>query len=508
MTSSFMQERRNEKVPLANLLKNIKEMGWVDNEFFISLVASRDFASKPHTVAVLFSGGPAPGGHNVIAGIYDGLMMTNPNSQLLGFIGGAAGLLEGKHKEITSDLVDHYRGIGGFDLLGTGRGKIETEDHFRSVAKIVEEKKIDAIIFIGGDDTNTNAAHLASFFRKNDVGCCVVGIPKTIDGDLKTKFVEASFGFDTACKVYSEMIGNICFDACSSLKYWHFIKLMGRKASHVTLECALNTQPNLTFIGEEVAAMKQSLSDIVRLIADTVVDRSNSGKEYGVCLLPEGLIEFVPEFKELITHLNRILAANKSVDALPEQQKKLFLSLPQEIGKQLLKDRDPHGNVQVSKIETEKLIFEMVDIELKNRNFKGKFNPQGHFFGYEGRCACPSFFDAAYCYNLGFVAVALVNHRKSGMMAALSNLHQNVENWTPIGVPINSMMVEEERKGEKKRVIEKSVVKLEGAVFKYFKKHREEWRVHNRYENPGPIQYFGEGKNVVTKTLSLEAGNK
>lgn len=393
-------------------------------------------------------------------------------------------------------------------MLGSGRKKIETEEQFKTVAKVAADKKLDAIVFIGGDDTNTNAAHLANYFKKNDINCSIIGIPKTIDGDLKTDLIEASFGFDTACKVYSEMIGNICFDAMSSLKYYHFIKLMGRSASHVTLECALKTKPNLAFISEEVEAKNQSLGEVVKQIADTVEDRYNSGKSYGVVLVPEGLIEFIPEFKGLITELNRIVAKGKSADDLPEEHKKLFTSLPEDFQQQLMKDRDSHGNVQVSKIETEKLLMRMTEAELERRKFKGKFNPQHHFLGYEGRCACPSVFDTTYCYNLGIVAASLAAHRKSGFMAGLRVLHKDTASWTPIGVGINSMMVEEERHGEMKRVIKKSVVDLNGPVFKFFENKREENRMHDRFENPGPIQYSGKSMGIVTKTLGIEAANR
>ena len=508
MTTTFMQERRKDKMPRANLLKKLKSLAWDESQKNLIPGLGREVESVPLTVGVLFSGGPAPGGHNVICGLYMGLKELNDKSNLIGFIGGCQGLIDGKHKEITQDRVDHYRNTGGFDMLGSGRKKVETEEHFKAVAKVVSDKKLNAIVFVGGDDTNTNAAHLANYFNRNDIKCCIIGIPKTIDGDLKTDKIETSFGFDTACKVYCEMIGNICYDAMSSLKYWHFIKVMGRKASHVALECALQTQPNLTFISEEVEAKKQSLQEIVKQVADTVVDRANSGKSYGVCLVPEGLVEFIPEFKELIAQLNRIVAKGKSSEELPEDQKKVFNNLPSDIKSQLMQDRDSHGNVQVSKIETEKMLYQMVAKELENRGFKGKFNAQPHFFGYEGRCSTPSFFDAAYCLNLGLVASSLINHRKSGVMAALSGLHREVENWEPLGVDINEMMVEEERHGDIKRVIDKSTVKLNGSVFRSFQLNREDWRLQDKYENPGPIQYCGESKGVVTKTLGIEAASK
>ena len=508
MSTSFTEERLKEKMPLASALKKLKEAGFQDGKNFISLGVGRELESKPHKVGVLFSGGPAAGGSNVIAGLYDALMELNPSSKLLGFLGGAGGLLKGEFKELSSKIVDQYRNLGGFHMLGTGRGKIETEQQFEEVAKMVIENHIDAIVFVGGDDTNTNASHLATYFKKQGNNCSIIGIPKTIDGDLKSDLIETSFGFDTACKVYSEMISNICIDAKSSLKYSHFIKLMGRSASHVTLECSLQTMPNLTIISEEVAQKKMSLGEVVKLVTDTVQERAKSGKSYGVYLLPEGLIEFIPEFSELISELNRILARGKSENDLPPAQKVLFDSLPTDIAAQLLQDRDPHGNVQVSHIQTEKLIYGMVAAELEKRNFEGAFKPIGHFFGYEGRCSCPSFFDATYCYNLGFVAIALINHRKSGMMAALRDLHKKVNDWRPIAVEIKSMMVEEERKGVIKKVIKKSVVELDSPPFKKLKSLRKDSRIHDRYEIPGPIQYHGPSREAITKTLEIEAKSK
>ena len=504
----FITERKNQEIERVTILKNIRELGWEERDGYLEAGIAREVQSHARRVGIVFSGGPAPGGHNVVWGVFEGLLELNLESKLFGFLGGCQGLLDGNYKEVDKRLIGNFKNIGGFNMLGSGRKKIESEEDFRAVTKVVQENRLDGIVFVGGDDTNTNAAHLATYFKKNDINCCVVGVPKTIDGDLKTDLIEASFGFDTACKVYGEMIGNICFDAISSLKYFHFIKLMGRKASHVTLECALLARPNIAFIGEEVEAKKQSLHEIVEHVADVVEKRAEKGKHYGVCLVPEGLIEFVPEFKTLIKELNRVVAKGKDAEALPEQQKKLFKTLPEDIQEQLMQDRDSHGNVQVSKIETEKLIFRMVDKRLKERGFRGSFNPQAHFFGYEGRCSYPSTFDATYCFNLGLVAAALAVHRKSGYMACLSGLHRNVREWQPKGASIVAMMVEEERHGEMKRVIEKAVVDLKGNPFREFSKNRDEWAVGDYYINPGPIQYHGNSKDTPTKTLMLEAKTK
>lgn len=423
----------------------------------------------PLKVGVLFSGGPAAGGANVIAGLFDELKETHVDSELIGFLGGPAGILDGKMKSLKKEEIDLHRNIGGFHLLGTGRKKIETEEEFQKSWDLIRKLKLDGLVFIGGDDTNTNAYHLAEFITSDD--CSIIGIPKTIDGDLKSKEIEISFGFDTACKTYSETIGNIAFDALSSLKYWHFIKLMGRKASHVTLECALQTQPNLAFISEESI----TLEHVVDSIVDTITSRAQKGKNYGVVLIPEGLIEFIP---------------------------KVFESLPKTVREELLEDLDPHGNLQVSKIETEKLLSSMV----AERGVK--FNVIHHFLGYEGRSAYPSIFDATYCYNLGRVAAYHVGERKTSIMAGLKNLGGPVSNWMPIAVPLKSMLVEEERKGKKKQVIEKALVDLKGPVFSAFSKQRDDFRLEDRYQNPGPIQYAGPAKDAITKTLELEFMDK
>lgn len=423
-------------------------------------------AKAPLRVGVLFSGGPAEGGSNVVAGLFDGLKEMHPDSELVGFLGGPAGILDKKMKSLRKEEIDLYRNVGGFHLLGTGRTKIETEEQFQKSLEVIRELKLDGLVFIGGDDTNTNAFHLATYIKNEK--CSIVGIPKTIDGDLKSKEIEISFGFDTACKVYSEIVGNIAFDALSSLKYWHFIKLMGRKASHVTLECALQTHPNLAFISEEV----KTLEHIIDTIAETIQTRAASGKKYGVILIPEGLIEFIP---------------------------KVFESLPKDVQKELQADLDPHGNIQVSKIETEKLLSQMV----ADRGVK--FNAVHHFLGYEGRCAYPSVFDATYCYNLGLVAATHVHDRKTGVMAGLKGLAGPVASWKPIAVPLESMMVEEMRKGKKMKVIDKALVDLKGLVFAEFKKQRDRWRLEDSYQNPGPIQYSGGMKDRITRTLELES---
>lgn len=423
-------------------------------------------------VGILFSGGPAAGGNNVVAGVFDALMQIDPKSELIGFLGGPSGILEEKFRTLTKEEIDQNRNLGGFDLLGTGRTKIETEEQFEKAKEVIVKLQLDGVIIIGGDDSNTNAYFLHEYLKRKGVVCSIIGVPKTIDGDLKSKEVEISFGFDTACKVYSQMISNIATDAKSSLKYWHFIKLMGRTASHVTLECALQTAPNVVLIGEEIAKEKWTLKKIVMLIADTVDERAKKGKNYGVVLIPEGTIEFVSDLKELVDE-------------------------------QLFADRDSHGNVQVSKIETEKLLSKMVEKELNERGSKAKFNPVHHFFGYEGRCSFPSEFDASYCYNLGLHAAVLVRDRKSGVMAAIQNLKKPVAEWKPCEVCLETILVEEERKGKMKKVIAKALVDLKGPVFQMFAKERERNRIEDRYKKVGPMQFYGPLKDQITKTLEL-----
>ena len=477
------------------------------------------------TVGVILSGGQAPGGHNVIAGLYDGLKSLNPASKLYGFLKGPDGLIKGEQILLTDEIIDAYRNTGGFDMIGSGRTKLETEEHFKSAQKHCEELGIKSLVIIGGDDSNTNACLLAEYYKKNGIGINVIGCPKTIDGDLKNDCIETSFGFDTACRVYSELIGNIGRDANSAKKYWHFIKLMGRSASHIALECALQTQPNIAIISEEVAARKMTLKDLVENIAEVVAARADRGMNFGVALIPEGLIEFIPEMKTLIASLNDLLAQEaETFNSLFDTSEKLqfissrlsqdssfvFSSLPREIQVQLCLDRDPHGNVQVSLIETEKMLAEMVRVrlnELKSAGvYKGKFSAQTHFFGYEGRCAAPSNYDADYCYSLGYTAAALLGAGATGYMASVRNTTKPASEWVAGGIPITMMMNVERRHGQDKPVIQKALVKLDGAPFREFAAHRAEWAVETSYVYPGPIQYFGPSEvcDQATKTLILE----
>ena len=468
------------------------------------------FASKSLVVGVLLSGGPAPGGHNVISGLFDGLKRGSPASRLIGFKGGPGGLVDDKFVEITEELVDSYRNTGGFDMVGSGRTKIETPEQFEKALANAMNHGLDALVVVGGDDSNTNAALLAEYFASHGAPITVVGVPKTIDGDLKNEWIEASFGFDTATKTYSELIGNICRDAPSGRKYWHFIKLMGRSASHIALECALQTRPNVTLISEEVEARKMSLTQIVDLIVSSVVARSSKGENFGVVLIPEGLIEFVPEMKILIAGINELLASEgeafkslPSVEAqkafiserLPAESAGLFASLPGDISAQLCWDRDPHGNVQVSRIETEKLLMSMVRTKLAKMSaegsYKGKFDYQTHFMGYEGRCAFPTNFDADYCYSLGMTAYLLSLYGFSGYIASIRNLAAPAGEWIPGGIPLVSMMNIEHRHGADKPVIRKALVELDGKPFKFFEKQRDKWALVSDYRLPGPIQYFG-----------------
>lgn len=485
-------------------------------------------AHTPKRVGVVFSGGQAPGGHNVIAGLYEALAALNPESRLFGFLGGPSGLISNQHIEIKRDVVHRYRNQGGFDMIGSGRTKIETPEQFEGVAKTVDVMQLDAIVIIGGDDSNTNAALLAEYFKAKGLQLTVVGVPKTIDGDLKNESIEISFGFDTAAKVYSDTIGNIARDALSAKKYTHFIRLMGRSASHIALECALQTHPNMTLIGEEIAALGKTLRDITNEIATTISIRAENDKNYGVILLPEGIIEFIPEFKTLIKELNTLLAPEKPHAAAIEKltiahersdyfKKHLtdaswncFATLPGFIQEQLLMDRDPHGNVQVSKIESERLFIATVTKELNERKkagkFKGKFNAQGHFLGYEGRSCFPSNFDCQYCYALGHVAALLIQNGLSGYMCAIGNLAAPIEEWECGGVPLTSMLTIEERHGKPVPVIKKALVDLKGAPFVTFADLREEWIVKDQYRFPGPIQYKGPHAvaESITYTLALE----
>ena len=475
-------------------------------------------------VGVILSGGQAPGGHNVISGLFDGIKKLNADSKLYGFILGPGGLVDHNYKELTAEIIDEYRNTGGFDIIGSGRTKLEKEEQFEKGYEIIKELGIKALVIIGGDDSNTNACVLAEYYAAKNYGVQVIGCPKTIDGDLKNEMIETSFGFDTACKTYAEVIGNIQRDCNSARKYWHFIKLMGRSASHIALECALQVQPNICIVSEEVEAKEMSLDDVVTYIAQVVADRAAAGNNFGTVLIPEGLIEFIPAMKRLIAELNDFLAHNGEefaaidkaeqrqyiIDHLTAENAAIYASLPEGVARQLSLDRDPHGNVQVSLIETEKLLSEMVANKLaawkKEGKYVGKFAPQHHFFGYEGRCAAPSNFDADYCYSLGYTASMLIANGKTGYMSSVRNTTAPAAEWIAGGVPITMMMNMERRHGEMKPVIQKALVKLDGAPFKKFAACREEWAKETAYVYPGPIQYFGptEVCDEPTKTLQLE----
>ena len=481
-------------------------------------------AAKKQVVGVILSGGQAPGGHNVICGLYDALKATSKENVLYGFKNGPIGLLEDNYVEFDDAYIDAYRNTGGFDIIGSGRTKLETEEQFAVAAKVCEKHGITAIVIIGGDDSNTNAAVLAEYFAAHNTGVQVIGCPKTIDGDLKNEDIECSFGFDTATKTYSELIGNIERDANSAKKYWHFIKVMGRSASHVALECALECQPNICLISEEVAEKKMSLSQIADYIADSVEKRAAKGMNFGVAIIPEGVVEFVPEFKALIAEINELLAGNKTEEfnalgsweekyafiekGLTAESMAVFAILPQTIQQQLFLERDPHGNVQVSLIESEKLFSALVKDKLTERGFTGKFNALHHFFGYEGRCAFPSNFDADYCYSLGYNAFMLIQYGYNGYLSKVSNLSKPAEEWVAGGMPITKMMNIERRNGEDKPVIKKALVELDGKPFKYFEANRDTWAVETAYTYPGAIQYYGptEVCDLTTRTLALEKG--
>ena len=483
-------------------------------------------ATKKQVVGVILSGGQAPGGHNVISGLYDALKAGGKDNVLYGFKGGPSGLLEDDYIIFDDEYINQYRNTGGFDIIGSGRTKLETEEQFAVVADVCKKHGITAIVIIGGDDSNTNAAVLAEYMAAHNTGVQVIGCPKTIDGDLKNEDIECSFGFDTATKTYAEIVGNIERDANSAKKYWHFVKVMGRSASHVALETALQTQPNVCLIGEEVAEKQMSLAQITDYIADSVAGRAAKGWNFGVAIIPEGIVEFVPEFSKLIAEINELLAGEKAdaFNALPTWEEKyafiengltkesmaVFAILPVGIQQQLFLERDPHGNVQVSLIESEKLFSEMVKKNLADRKaagtYKGKFSPLHHFLGYEGRCAFPSNFDADYCYSLGYNAFMLIQYGYTGYLSKVSNLSKPAEEWVAGGMPITKMMNIERRHGKDKPVIRKALVELEGAPFKFFAANREEWAVETCYVYPGAIQYFGPAEvcDVTTKTLALE----
>ncbi|HLW10228.1 MAG TPA: diphosphate--fructose-6-phosphate 1-phosphotransferase [Fermentimonas sp.] len=484
--------------------------------------------SEPLNMGVILSGGQAPGGHNVIAGIFDGIKKLHKDSKLYGFILGPSGLVDHQYKELTGEIIDEYRNTGGFDIIGSGRTKLESKEQFDKGLEILKKLDIKVLVIIGGDDSNTNAAVLAEYYKSINAGVQVIGCPKTIDGDLKNDQIETSFGFDTACKVYSELIGNIQRDCNSARKYWHFIKVMGRSASHIALECALQTHPNICIVSEEVEAKELSLDDIIEYIAGVIAKRAEKGLNFGTVIIPEGLIEFIPAIKKLISELNDFLAENQEefdlvrrsgkrdyiISKLSPENSEVYASLPETVARQLTLDRDPHGNVQVSLIETEKLLAEMVGKKLKKwaeeGKYDGKFATISHFFGYEGRCAAPSNYDTDYCYSLGYTAAMLAATGKTGYMSSVKNTTSPAEKWVAGGVPITMMLNLERRHGEMKPVIQKALVELDGEPFKYFKSKRDSWALETDYVYPGPIQYFGptEVCDQPSKTLQLEQTGK
>jgi pyrophosphate--fructose-6-phosphate 1-phosphotransferase len=542
--SNLQKARYEYKPKLPNVLKNISLVKVVKgkltssisdadelknifpNTFGLPLInfeVGKKQNSEPINVAVILSGGQAPGGHNVIAGIFDSLKKLNNKSKLFGFLGGPSGLIDNEYIEMSGDLINEFRNTGGFDIIGSGRTKLEKEEQFEKVLVNLKKLNISALVIIGGDDSNTNAGILAEYYVKNNSGVQVIGVPKTIDGDLKNDMIEASFGFDTATKVYNELIGNIQRDANSAKKYWHFIKLMGRSASHIALECGLQTHANITIISEEVENKHYSLQDIVEYIANVIVKRSDAGKDFGDVIIPEGLIEFIPDMKKLISSINNLLEANKvefeKINELEEKRKfvlsklendlrNTYAMLPKDIASQMIMERDPHGNVQVSLIETEKLLIELVGKKLseykKAGKYNGKFSARNHFFGYEGRCAAPTNFDADYTYALGYSATVLIAAKVTSYMVSIRNLSMESSKWLPGGVPLTSMMNIENRKGGNKPVIKKALVELEGKPFKELVANRSKWELENDYVYPGPIQYFGPSEIVDGRTRTLE----
>lgn len=542
--SNLQKARYEYKPKLPNVLKNISLVKVVKgkltssvsdadelkniftNTFGLPLInfeVGEKQNSEPINVAVILSGGQAPGGHNVIAGIFDSLKKLNGKSKLFGFLGGPSGLIDNKYIEMSENLINEFRNTGGFDIIGSGRTKLEKEEQFEEVLVNLKKLNISALVIIGGDDSNTNAGILAEYYVKNNSGVQVIGVPKTIDGDLKNEMIEASFGFDTATKVYNELIGNIQRDANSAKKYWHFIKLMGRSASHIALECGLQTHANITIISEEVEKKHYSLQDIVEYIANVIVKRSDAGKDFGDVIIPEGLIEFIPDMKKLISSINNLLEANKvefeKINEL-EEKRKFVLSklendlrntyemLPKDIAYQMIMERDPHGNVQVSLIETEKLLIELVGEKLseykKAGKYNGKFSARNHFFGYGGRCAAPTNFDADYTYSLGYSATVLIAAKVTAYMVSIRNLPMESSKWLPGGVPLTSMMNIENRKGGNKPVIKKALVELEGKPFKELVANRSKWELENNYVYQGSIQYFGPSEIVDKRTRTLE----
>ncbi|WP_031539669.1 diphosphate--fructose-6-phosphate 1-phosphotransferase [Borreliella garinii] len=550
-TSLFQQERQKYVPKLPNILKkdfkNISLVYGEKTEAIQDRQALKEFFkntyglpivsftegesnlsfSKALNIGIILSGGPAPGGHNVISGIFDAIKKFNANSKLFGFKGGPLGLLENDKIELTESLVNSYRNTGGFDIVSSGRTKIETEEHYNKALLVAKENNLNAIVIIGGDDSNTNAAILAEYFKKKGENIQVIGVPKTIDADLKNNHIEISFGFDSATKIYSEMIGNLCRDAMSTKKYWHFVKLMGRSASHVALECALKTHPNICIVSEEVLAKKKTLSEIVDEMVFVILKRSLNGDNFGIVIVPEGVIEFIPEVKSLMVELCNIFDKNivefKGLDIegmkevfvakLSDYMKKVYLSLPLFIQFELVNsilERDPHGNFNVSRVPTEKLFIEMVQARLsemkKRGEYKGSFIPVDHFFGYEGRSAFPSNFDSDYCYSLGYNAAILILNGLTGYMSCIKNLNSKPTDWIAGGVPLTMLMNMEERYGVQKPVIKKALVDLEGRPFKEFVENRDKWALNNLYLYPGPVQYFGSSEIVdeITETLKLE----
>ena len=542
--SNLQKARYEYKPKLPNVLKNISLVKVIKGKLtssvsdadelknifpntfglpLINFVVGKKQNSEPINVAVILSGGQAPGGHNVIAGIFDSLKKLNNKSKLFGFLGGPSGLIDNEYIEILGDLINEFRNTGGFDIIGSGRTKLEKEEQFEEVLVNLKKLNISALVIIGGDDSNTNAGILAEYYEKNNSGVQVIGMPKTIDGDLKNEMIEASFGFDTATKVYNELIGNIQRDANSAKKYWHFIKLMGRSASHIALECGLQTHANITIISEEVENKHYSLQDIVEYIANVIVKRSDAGKDFGDVIIPEGLIEFIPDMKKLISSINNLLEANKvefeKINELEEKRKfvlsklendlqNIYAMLPKDIASQMIMERDPHGNVQVSLIETEKLLIELVGKKLseykKAGKYNGKFSARNHFFGYEGRCAAPTNFDADYTYALGYSATVLIAAKVTAYMVSIRNLSMESSKWLPGGVPLTSMMNIENRKGGNKPVIKKALVELEGKPFKELVANRSKWELENDYVYQGSIQYFGPSEIVDKRTRTLE----
>ena len=542
--SNLQKARYEYKPKLPNVLKNISLVKVIKGKLtssvsdadelknifpntfglpLINFVVGKKQNSEPINVAVILSGGQAPGGHNVIAGIFDSLKKLNNKSKLFGFLGGPSGLIDNEYIEMSENLINEFRNTGGFDIIGSGRTKLEKEEQFEEVLVNLKKLNISALVIIGGDDSNTNAGILAEYYEKNNSGVQVIGVPKTIDGDLKNEMIEASFGFDTATKVYNELIGNIQRDANSAKKYWHFIKLMGRSASHIALECGLQTHANITIISEEVEKKHYSLQDIVEYIANVIVKRSDAGKDFGDVIIPEGLIEFIPDMKKLISSINNLLEANKvefeKINELEEKRKfvlsklendlqNIYAMLPKDIASQMIMERDPHGNVQVSLIETEKLLIELVGKKLseykKIGKYNGKFSARNHFFGYEGRCAAPTNFDADYTYSLGYSATVLIAAKVTGYMVSIRNLPMESSKWLPGGVPLTSMMNIENRKGGNKPVIKKALVELEGKPFKELVANRSKWELENDYVYQGSIQYFGPSEIVDKRTRTLE----